>query len=48
MRFQRLVPLLILAAAGSAFADDNHYGALRINSVRNKAHDMDSWPLFPC
>ena len=42
MKIQRLIPVLILAAAGSAFADDSYYGALRINSARYKAHDMDS------
>lgn len=42
MKFQRIAPLLILAAAGSAFADDNYYGALRVNSARYQAHDMDS------
>ena len=42
MKLQRIVPLLILAAAGSAFADDSYYGALRINSARYQAHDMDS------
>ena len=31
MQFQRIVPLLILAAAGSALAADNDYGAPRIN-----------------
>jgi opacity protein-like surface antigen len=41
VKFQRLAPLLILAAAG-AFADDSYYGALRINSARYQAHDMDS------
>lgn len=42
MKLQRIAPLLILAAAGGACADDNYYGALRINSARYKAHDMDS------
>ena len=42
MKFQRLAPLLILAAAGSAFAVDSYYCALRINSARYQAHDMDS------
>jgi opacity protein-like surface antigen len=42
VKFQRIAPLLILAAAGSAFADDNYYGALRVNSARYQAHDMDS------
>ena len=43
MKIQRLIPVLILAAAGSAFADGgSYYGALRINSARYKAHDMDS------
>lgn len=42
MKLQRIAPLLILAAAGGACADDSYYGALRINSARYKAHDMDS------
>ena len=42
MKLQSIAPLLLLAAAGSAFADDSYYGALRINSARYKAHDMDS------
>lgn len=44
-----ILPVLALAAAGSAFAADsagssgsNYYGALRINSASYKAHDMDS------
>lgn len=42
MKTQRLIPLLILAATGSAFAADNYYGTLRINSARYEAHNMDS------
>ena len=42
MTLQSIAPLLLLAAAGSAFADGSYYGALRINSARYKAHDMDS------
>ena len=42
MKLQSIAPLLLLAAAGSAFADGSYYGALRINSARYKAHDMDS------
>ena len=42
VKIQRIIPLLILAATGSAFAADNYYGALRINSARYEAHDMSS------
>lgn len=42
MKIQHLVPFLILAASGSAFADDGWYGALRINPSEYKARDMDS------
>lgn len=42
MKIQHIVPALVLMATGSAFASDNYYGALRIGSAKNKAHDMDS------
>jgi len=42
MRIQHLIPLLLVAAAGSAMADDSYYGAIRINSGKYKADDMDS------
>lgn len=50
MYFSRILPVLILAASGSAFATDNagtatssnYYGAVRMHSGNYKAHDMDS------
>lgn len=42
MQLQRIIPALILAATGSAFAADSYYGAIRLNSAKYKAHDMDS------
>lgn len=42
MNIRRIIPVLALVASGGAFADDNFYGGLRINSAKYQAHDMDT------